>query len=156
MWKKSDLSTVAEESRSQVPPARHAAFHAGGASEFATRRAPGHLHPNIRWRRIQNIQMRANIGGTDPQRPHDDSQRLFSYNPIVTEILKKAFDRISTELPDYAQDELGRHLLSLIEQDEAQWQTVLAKSPDKLRKLADRALEAYRDGRTTPLDIEKL
>ena len=74
----------------------------------------------------------------------------------MTEILKKAFDKISQELPDYAQDEIGRHLLNLIEQDEARWQAVLAKSPDKLRKLADRALEAYRDGRTSPLDIEKL
>ena len=74
----------------------------------------------------------------------------------MTELLKKAFDKISKDLPDYAQDELGQHLLSLIEQDEVQWQTVLAKSPDKLRKLADRALEDYRAGRTSILDIEKL
>jgi hypothetical protein len=99
------------------------------------------------------------FGGGESQqaaRRQDDTVRPFFYNPVVTEILKRAFDKISEELPDYARDEIGRHLLNLIEQDDAKWQAVLAKSPDKLRKLADQALEAYRDGRTSPLDIEKL
>ena len=79
----------------------------------------------------------------------------FSYNHVVTELLKKAFDKISETLPNDEQDEFGRYLLAVME-DEARWQTVIAKSPDKLRKLADHALEAYRSGRTSVLDPEKL
>lgn len=73
----------------------------------------------------------------------------------MTELLKKAFDKISATLPDNEQDEFGRYLLAVMK-DEARWQAVVAKSPDKLRKLADQALDAYRSGRTSVLDPEKL
>jgi hypothetical protein len=74
----------------------------------------------------------------------------------VTELLKKAVDRISGELSDTEQDQIAEYLLRLIDEDEAQWEAALAKSPDKLRKLADDALAAHRSGRTAILDIEKL
>lgn len=74
----------------------------------------------------------------------------------MTELLKKAFDKISQELPDYEQDEIGRYLIGLIENDDAEWRAAFAKSSDKLRKLADQALEEHLAGRTTILEIEKL
>jgi hypothetical protein len=74
----------------------------------------------------------------------------------VTALLKKAFDRISEELPDDEQDQIAQFLVRLIEDDDAKWDAVLAKSPDKLRELADRAFETYLAGRTSKLDIEKL
>jgi hypothetical protein len=73
----------------------------------------------------------------------------------VTEILKKAVDKICDTLADHEQDAFGRYLLAMME-DEARWQAAFAKSPDKLRKLADQALAAYRAGRTSVLDPEKL
>ncbi len=74
----------------------------------------------------------------------------------MTELLKKAFDKISQELPDYEQDEIGRYLIGLIENDDAEWRAAFAKPSDKLRKLADQALEEHLAGRTPILDIEKL
>ena len=74
----------------------------------------------------------------------------------MTALLKKAFDKISKELPEDEQDQIAQFLVRLIEDDDAKWDAVLAKSPDKLRKLADRALETYLSGRTSILDIEKL
>jgi hypothetical protein len=73
----------------------------------------------------------------------------------VTELLKKAFEKVSEVLPHKEQDAFGRYLLAMME-DEARWQAAFAKSPDKLRKLADQALAAYRAGRTSVLDPEKL
>ena len=74
----------------------------------------------------------------------------------MTELLKKAFDRISEELPDYEQDAIAQQLVRLMEDDERQWNAALAKSPDKLRKMADRALDTHRSGRSLMLDVEKL
>jgi hypothetical protein len=42
------------------------------------------------------------------------------------------------------------------EEDDARWEASFAKSSDKLRELADQALEHYRAGRTEILDPEKL
>jgi hypothetical protein len=70
----------------------------------------------------------------------------------MTELLKRAFEKASG-LPDYEQDELARRLIDAIESDERRWH---AASPEKLDRLADKALEALRTGRTEPLDPEKL
>ena len=74
---------------------------------------------------------------------------------LVTKLLKKAFDRAS-RLPDDEQDEIGQWLLDALENDEKLWSAAFAKSPDKLKRLADEALEAFRSDRTEPLDPEKL
>ncbi len=74
----------------------------------------------------------------------------------MTELLKKAFDKISEELPEHQQDRIGQYLIDLIEHDDAEWDALLAKAPDKLRKMADEALDEYRAGRTKILDVDKL
>jgi hypothetical protein len=71
---------------------------------------------------------------------------------LVTKLLKKAVERISTELSASEQDRIAKHLIRLIDDEDA----VFAKSPKKLRRLADEALEEHRLGRTELLDIEKL
>jgi hypothetical protein len=43
-----------------------------------------------------------------------------------------------------------------IESDERAWDADFAAAPDKLKRLADRAFEDFRAGRTEPLDPEKL
>jgi hypothetical protein len=74
----------------------------------------------------------------------------------MTQLLKRAFDKISEELPESEQDRIAQALIDLVERDDAEWDALLAKNPDKLRKMADRALEDYLAGRTTLLDLKKL
>ncbi len=74
----------------------------------------------------------------------------------MTQLLKKAFDKISQELPEHEQDRIAHVLIDLIEHDDAEWDALLAKSPDKLQELADQALADYMAGRTTILDFKKL
>jgi hypothetical protein len=78
------------------------------------------------------------------------------YNLAMTQLLKQAFDKISEELPDSEQDRIAQALIDLVEGDDVEWDALLAKNPDKLRKMADRALEDYLAGRTTVLDLKKL
>jgi hypothetical protein len=74
----------------------------------------------------------------------------------MTELLKKAFDKVAEEMSDYEQDEFGRWLLDVIERDEERWDAAFAQSTDKLERLANEALEVFRTGRSEPLDPEKL
>jgi hypothetical protein len=74
----------------------------------------------------------------------------------MTELLKKAFEKVSKELPDHEQDEIGRSLLNVIEQDERDWETAIAQSLPKLERLAKKALADYETGLSEPLDIKKL
>jgi len=74
---------------------------------------------------------------------------------VMTELLKKAFEKAAAMLPEYEQDELASRLLSAIESDEKRWDMLFADAV-KLERLADRALEADRAGLTEPLDPEKL
>ena len=78
------------------------------------------------------------------------------YNLSMTQLLKKAFEKISEELPDHEQDRIGQALIDLIERDDAAWDALLAKAPDKLQEMADQALADYLAGRTTSLDLKKL
>ena len=64
----------------------------------------------------------------------------------MTELLRKAFEQAS-RLPDRLQDEVAQELLEDIE-GEVLWDDTLARSQDQLEKMADRALEAFRAGRT--------
>lgn len=78
-----------------------------------------------------------------------------TYNWNMTQILKQAFEKVSATLAESEQDEFGRHILAVLE-DNARWDASFAKPSDKLRALADQALEHYRAGRTDILDPEKL
>jgi hypothetical protein len=74
----------------------------------------------------------------------------------MTKLLKKAFDKVSEELPDHEQDEIARTLLKVIEQDERHWEEAFSQSLPKLERLAKKALADYESGLSEPLDVEKL
>jgi hypothetical protein len=76
--------------------------------------------------------------------------------PTMTKLLKKAFEKVSEELPDHEQDEIARTLLKVIEQDERHWEAVFSQSLPKLERLVKKALADYELGLSEPLDIEKL
>ena len=73
----------------------------------------------------------------------------------MTELLEKAFKKISEELPEFEQDAFARWLLKLIEDDERLWDTQFSASPEKLEALANRAVTEYAEGRTEVLDLSK-
>jgi hypothetical protein len=64
--------------------------------------------------------------------------------------------KVLEQLTDAEQELLAQFLLRRMEQDDEQWESAFAGSPDKLRKLGDEALQAYLSGETLPLDPEKL
>ncbi len=74
----------------------------------------------------------------------------------MTELLKKAFDKVAEEMSDDEQDEFGRWLPDAVEKDEERWDAAFAQSTDKLERLAKAALEVFRTGRSKPLAPEKL
>jgi hypothetical protein len=74
----------------------------------------------------------------------------------MTKLLKKAFAKVSEELPDHEQDEIARTLLKVIEQDERHWEAAFSQSLPKLERLAKKALADYESGLSEPLDVEKL
>lgn len=64
----------------------------------------------------------------------------------MTKLLEKAFEQ-AVKLPQPLQDEIGEYLLEDIE-GEFKWDETLARSHDKLAKLADKSLEEFKAGRT--------
>ena len=72
----------------------------------------------------------------------------------MTQLLEKAFEDAS-KLPDIEQNTLAKWLLEELEA-ERKWDRAFAGSEDILGRLADEAIEAHRQGKTTPLDIDKL
>ena len=72
----------------------------------------------------------------------------------MTQLLEKAFEDAS-KLPDIEQNTLAKWLLEELEA-ERKWDRAFAGSEDILDRLADEAIEAHRQGKTTPLDIDKL
>ena len=72
----------------------------------------------------------------------------------MTKLLKKAFEEAS-KLPEVEQNALAKWLIEELGAEE-RWNQLLADSEDVLDQLADEALEAHRQGKTTSLDIEKL
>jgi hypothetical protein len=74
----------------------------------------------------------------------------------MTELLEKAFKKISEEMPEFEQDAFAQWLLKLIEDDERLWDAQFAASADKLEILANRALNEYAAGRIDTLDPAKL
>jgi hypothetical protein len=72
----------------------------------------------------------------------------------MTKLLKKAFQEAS-KLPDIEQNSLAKWLMEELEA-ERKWDQAFAESEDALDQLADEALEAHKQGKTKPLDVEKL
>ena len=64
----------------------------------------------------------------------------------MTKLLAKAFQKAS-RLPSDLQDELAQELLDEI-QGESRWDETLAKSQDKLERLAEKAAKEYKAGKT--------
>jgi hypothetical protein len=75
---------------------------------------------------------------------------------MMTELLRRAMERVAAEVPDYEQDELARWLLDTIESDERRWDAAFAQSGRVLDRLEKQALEDIEAGRTEPLDPDKL
>jgi hypothetical protein len=74
----------------------------------------------------------------------------------MSELLKQAFEKVVSELPECEQDAFAQWLLKLIESDEREWEVQFAGSAAKLEKLADQALAEYLEGCTEILDVSKL
>ena len=72
----------------------------------------------------------------------------------MTRLLEKAFEDAS-RLPDIEQNVLAKWLLEELEA-EKKWDRAFAGSEDILSQLADEAIEAHRQEKTIPLDIDKL
>jgi hypothetical protein len=72
----------------------------------------------------------------------------------MTQLLENAFAEAS-RLPESDQNALAQWLLEEIH-SERRWSKTFADSADVLEKLADEALEEKRQGKTTPLDIDRL
>ncbi|MFZ1933248.1 MAG: hypothetical protein WCB27_22130 [Thermoguttaceae bacterium] len=72
----------------------------------------------------------------------------------MTTLLSKAFEQ-ATQLPDVEQNALAKWLLGELEADR-EWSKAFAESEDVLGKLADEAIQAKRQGKTTPLDLDRL
>ncbi len=72
----------------------------------------------------------------------------------MTDLLQKAFAE-ATKLPEEEQRTLAEWLLAEL-RGERRWEELLAGSVDALGRLGDEALREHEDGRTQPLDPERL
>lgn len=72
----------------------------------------------------------------------------------MTRLFEQAVAR-ATQLSDAEQDAIARLVLDEIESDR-RWDTTLARSPEKLASLADKAWAEHEAGRSEELDADKL
>ena len=72
----------------------------------------------------------------------------------MTQLLEKAFKKVS-KLPEMEQNVIAKWLIDELE-SEKKWERLFAESEDLLEKLADEALTEHAQGKTKPLDIDKL
>jgi len=72
----------------------------------------------------------------------------------MTKLLEKAFKEAS-RLPVVDQNAIAKWLIEELEADK-KWELMFAESEDVLDKLADEALAAHKQGKTTPLNINHL
>jgi hypothetical protein len=72
----------------------------------------------------------------------------------MTQLLQNAFDEAS-RLPETDQNALAKWLLEEIH-SERKWAKSFAESEEVLERLADKAQEEKRVGKTTPLDLDRL
>ena len=68
----------------------------------------------------------------------------------MTELLEKALRKVAA-LPQEEQDAIASQIIETL-QDEAAWKEKLARTPEKLRRLAEEAQEEHHRGNTRPLD----
>ena len=78
------------------------------------------------------------------------------HDPLILSLYAGRSSEGIEQIPDAEQEQLAKFLVRQMAQDEEQWESAFAGSPDKLRKLGDEALKAYLSGETLPLDPEKL
>ncbi len=72
----------------------------------------------------------------------------------MTDLLTRAFEE-AQKLSETSQDELAEQFQKYIEAERERDET-LAKSPDVLAKLADKAREEFRAGRTKKMGFDEL
>jgi hypothetical protein len=72
----------------------------------------------------------------------------------VTKLLRKAFDQAS-QLPPEEQDALATWILEEMA-SERRWDEAFQASADRLKQLAEEALQEAREGRTEELDPDRL
>jgi hypothetical protein len=72
----------------------------------------------------------------------------------MTKLLEQAVAKVR-ELPDAEQDAIAQIVMDELE-SERRWNELLAKSPDKLRKLADQAWAEHESGGSQELDPDRL
>jgi hypothetical protein len=68
----------------------------------------------------------------------------------MTQLLEDALRKVG-KLSEDEQNAIASQILETLE-DEENWEKTLRKNPAKLRKLAAKALEDHRRGKTEPLD----
>ena len=68
----------------------------------------------------------------------------------MTRLLEDALRKVG-ELSEDEQNAIASQILETLEDEEA-WGKMLRKNPAKLRKLAKKALDEHRRGKTRPLD----
>ena len=83
---------------------------------------------------------------------------FIAQKPHMTELFKKAVEKFSEKFAEHEQDEFARWLLDAIEaDDDRRWDATLNEPANgKLGKLVNQALDDIREGRTEPLDPNKL
>lgn len=73
---------------------------------------------------------------------------------VMTNLLDEAY-AAAKELPEEEQEAIGAVLLAEIDADR-RWDELFAQPSDVIERMADRALEDHRLGRTLPLDPDTL
>jgi hypothetical protein len=68
----------------------------------------------------------------------------------MTELLESALRKVAA-LSREEQDAIAAQILETLE-DESAWQAKLAQNPEKLRRMAEKALEEHRRGESRPID----
>jgi hypothetical protein len=68
----------------------------------------------------------------------------------MTELLEDALRKVAS-LPKEEQDAIAAQIIETLE-DEAAWKQKLARTPEKLQRLAQEARAEYERGETRPLD----
>ena len=72
----------------------------------------------------------------------------------MTRLLEEAFKKAAA-LPETEQDSLAKWLLEELE-SEREWDRLFAESQDALGRLAKEAMEAHKQGKTKPMDFDRL
>jgi hypothetical protein len=72
----------------------------------------------------------------------------------MSNLLDQAY-AVAKELPEEEQEAIGAVLLAEIDADR-HWDELFANPSDVIERMADKALEDYRLGRTLPLDPDTL